>query len=426
MTEPMTKPTAKPTAKREPLDLGDPDLYVDPARFAMWRAYAVADAVPWSEAGTSPDGFWSVFSLTTCRAVLAPTAPFTSEYGMMIGFGRNHRDRSGGAMLVVADGPRHGLLRSLIMPFLSRAMSDAIGDAVHQRIRDLVAETVAAGRADVATSLGPVIPAGVTCQILGVPPSDRDFLIELTNHAFGGTDDSFDKMSPSAAHSELLLYLAGLVASRRRSPGDDLISALVRDYRLTEREVLLNCDNVLVGGNETNRHAITGCFHALDTIPGFLDQLRADPRLIETAVEEVIRWTSPAMHVLRVAAADVELAGQPVAKDEAVVAWLPAANRDPRFFENADEFRPRRPASTRHLGFGHGPHHCLGAALARLELRSLLLALAEFAESVTVLGTPQSLRSNLVQGYRRLEVGLEPVRTAYRGPERCELDERFH
>jgi hydroxylation protein CepL len=131
------------------------------------------------------------------------------------------------------------------------------------------------------------------------------------------------------------------------------------------------------------------------------------------------------MHVLRVATADAELAGQPVAKDEAVVAWLPAANRDPRFFENADEFRPGRLAANRHLGFGHGPHHCLGAALARLELRALLLALAEFAESVTVLGTPEALRSNLVHGYRRLDVGLDPIRTPYQ-PERRELDERLH
>lgn len=406
MTEPVTAQGL--------LDLGDPDLYVDPARFDMWRDYAAADAVPWSRPGTSPDGFWSVFSLTACRAVLAPTAPFASEFGMMIGFGRHRPDTSGGSMLVVADGPRHSYLRSLIMPFLSRGMGDAIGDTVHRWIRGLVAETVEAGHADVAASLAPIIPAGVVCQILGVPPSDRDFLIELTNHAFGGADDSFDKMSPSAAHSELILYLSGLVADRRRDPGDDLISALVRDHRLTEREVLLNCDNVLVGGNETTRHAIAGCFRALDTVPGFLDKLRADPDLVEAAVEEVIRWTSPAMHVLRVAAADIELAGQPVAKDDAVVAWLPAANRDPRFFESADEFRPGRPTTTRHLGFGHGPHHCLGAALARLELRSLLLALAEYAESVTVLGTPQPLRSNLVQGYRRCEVGLAPVRTPHR------------
>ncbi|MBV9445328.1 MAG: cytochrome P450 [Streptosporangiaceae bacterium] len=404
-------------AAGQPLDLGDPDLYADVGRFSWWREYAAADAVPWSEAGTSPGGFWSVFSLPACRAVLAPTAPFTSEYGMMIGFDRHHPDVSGGVMLVVADGSRHGQLRSLIMPFLSRQMSDTIGDAVHQRVRRLVADAVEAGRIDVAASIGPVIPADVVGQILGVPAADRDLVIELTNHAFGGADDSFGEMSPSAAHSELILYLAGLVADRRRSPGDDLISALVADPRCSAREVLLNCDNVLVGGNETTRHAITGCFHALSTAPGFLAQLRADPGLITLAVEEVIRWTSPAMHVLRVATADVEIAGQRVAKDEAVVAWLPAANRDPRFFENADEFRFRHPAP-RHLAFGHGPHHCLGAALARLELRSLLAALAEFADSAAVINTPQPLRSNLVQGYRHLEVQLDPI-AQYRRTERC-------
>jgi hydroxylation protein CepL len=391
------------------MDLGDPDLYVDATRFARWRDRAAADAVLWSEAGTSPAGFWSVFSLMACRAVLAPTAPFTSEYGMMIGFDRHHPDKSGGSMLVVADGPRHDQLRSLIMPFLSRAMGEFLGDAVRQEVRALVADAVAARRTDVATSLGPVIPAGVVCRILGVPAADRDSLIDLTNHAFGGADSSFAKMSPTAAHSELMLYLAGLIADRRRNPGDDLISALLRDHRRSVREVLLNCDNVLVGGNETTRHAIAGCFHALSTTPGFLDQLRADPDLIEPAVEEIIRWTSPAMHVLRVATADVELAGQRVAKDEAVVAWLPAANRDPRHFENADELRHRRPA-TRHLAFGHGPHHCLGAALARLELRSLLLALAGSVGSISISGTPRPLRSNLVQGYRHLEVQLDPIR----------------
>ncbi|MFG1847014.1 cytochrome P450 [Micromonospora carbonacea] len=389
------------------MDLGDPDLYLDPGRFARWRGHAAADAVVWSEAGTSPGGFWSVFSLAACRAILAPKAPFTSEYGMMIGFDRDHPDKAGGGMLVVADGPQHGRLRSVIMPFLSRAMAESLDDVVRQEVRRLVADAVSAGGVDVAASLGPVIPASVVCRILGVPADDRDMLIELTNHAFGGADDTFDRMSPEAAHSEMILYLADLVADRRRSPGDDLISALAADSRFDLREVLLNCDNVLVGGNETTRHAIAGCFHALATSPGTLAGLRADPGLVGPVVEEVIRWTSPAMHVLRVATADVDLPGQRVSTGEAVVAWLPAANRDPRHFAAPDEFRPGRTAN--HLGFGYGPHHCLGAALARLELRALLLALAEFAGAVAVLGEPVPLRSNLVHGYRHLQVRLEPV-----------------
>lgn len=389
------------------MDLGDPDLYLDPGRFARWRRYAADDAVLWSDAGTSPGGFWSVFSLAGCRAVLAPKAAFTSEYGMMIGFDRDHPDKAGGGMLVVADGPRHTRLRSVIMPFLSRAMAESLEDTVRQEVRQLVADAVAAGGLDVAASLGPVIPASVVCRLLGVPATDRDMLIELTSHAFGGADSSFDRMPPDAAHSEMILYLADLVAERRRSPGDDLISALAGDPRFDLREVLLNCDNVLVGGNETTRHAIAGCFHALATAAGTLDRLRTDPDLVGPFVEEVIRWTSPAMHVLRVATEDVELPGQRVASGEAVVAWLPAANRDPRHFAAADEFRPGRPAN--HLGFGYGPHHCLGAALARLELRALLLALAEFVDSVSVVGEPVPLRSNLVHGYRHLQVRLEPV-----------------
>lgn len=391
------------------MDLGDPDLYLDSGRFARWHGNAAADAVLWSDPGSSPGGFWSVFSMAACRTVLSPKAPFTSEYGMMIGFDRDHPDKAGGGMLVVADGPQHGQLRSVIMPFLSRTMAETLDEVVRQEVRGLVADAVAAGSVDVAATLAPVIPASVVCRVLGVPEADRDMLIELTSHAFGGADDTFDKMSPEAAHSEMILYLADLVAARRRNPGDDLISALAGDRRLGLREVLLNCDNVLVGGNETTRHAIAGCFHALATAPGTLTRLRADPDLVGPTVEEVIRWTSPAMHVLRVATADLDLSGQQVACGETVVAWLPAANRDPRHFDAADDFRPDRRAN-QHLGFGHGPHHCLGAALARLELRALLTALTELVESVAVLGEPVQLRSNLVHGYRHLRVRLEPVR----------------
>jgi hydroxylation protein CepL len=293
------------------------------------------------------------------------------------------------------------------MPFLSHAMATTIGDSVHQQVRALVAEAVAAGSGDVAASLGPVIPASVVCRLLGVPPADRDLLIELTNHAFGGADDAFDRMSPAAAHAELIGYLAELIAKRQRDPGDDLISALLSDGRLIQRDVLLNCDNVLVGGNETTRHAIAGCFRAVAQAPGFLGLLRADPGLVERAVEEVIRWTSPAMHALRVATADVKVAGQQVARGEAVAAWLPAANRDPRIFTDPDEFQPHR-AGARHLAFGHGPHHCLGAALARLEGQVAIGSLVRRFPDLEPDGEPDWNGRLILRGMDHLPVVLRP------------------
>jgi hydroxylation protein CepL len=390
------------------LDLGDPDLYRSERRFEMWREHTAADELVWSEPGSSPSGFWSVFSHEACRRVLAPTAPFTSEYGMMVGFDAEHRDSSGGRMLVVSDGDHHTYLRQTIAPLLSKAMAGTLEKFIEAEVRETIGAAVRSGSVDVALRIGPRLPAAVVCEILGVPASDRERLVELTNHAFGGNDSAFDKMTASEAHAEILMYFHELVAHRKRSPGDDLVSRLLADGRLGLRDVLVNCDNVLIGGNETTRHSITGCFHALSTVPGALDRLRADPDLIRPAVEEVIRWTSPAMHVLRVATEDVEVNGRVLAKGTAVVAWLPAANRDERVFECPQEFRPDRQPN-RHLGFGNGPHHCLGAALARAELATVLRVLAEQVRSVRLTGRPEWLRSNLTQGYLHLPVEFDRV-----------------
>jgi hydroxylation protein CepL len=388
-------------------DLGDADLYTTPDRYAMWREHVVADRAVHSGPGSSPGGFWSVFSHGACREVLAPTAPFTSEYGMMIGFDADHRDRSGGRMLVVTDGYHHSRLRKVVAPFLSRAMAATLRDFIREEVRRLLTVPLRTGGAvDAAVAIGPRLPAAVVCEVLGVPAADRSRLIELTNHAFGGEDSAFDAMTPSEAHSEILMYFWELIAERRRRPGSDLVSVLLAEEELSVKDVLVNCDNVLVGGNETTRHALTGCFHALATAPHALDALRQDPGLLPTAVEEMFRWTSPAMHVLRIATADTTVVGQPVGRGEAVVAWLPAANRDERVFDRPDVFVPDR-TPNRHLGFGHGPHHCLGAALARAELEGLLEVLTEEARSVAVVGEPQWMRSNLVQGYRGLNVELE-------------------
>ncbi|MFC0004506.1 cytochrome P450 [Micromonospora siamensis] len=389
------------------MDLGDADLYLSAERYQRWREHTEADAVLWSGPGTSPGGFWSVFSHEHCRSLFAHSAPFTSEYGMMIGFDADHPDRSGGRMLVVSDGARHARLRKLIGPFLSRMRAVSMEDAVRREIRTHV-EALCDGEVhDVATGLAPRIPAAVVCEVLDIPVGERDRLIELTNHAFGGADETFDKMTPSQAHTEILYYFNDLIARRRRRPGQDLISGMLRDQGLSASDVVINCDNVLIGGNETTRHAIAGCFEILGERPELLTLLRERPEAVHPLIEEVLRWTSPAMHVLRVATEQVTIGGQEIAKGSAVVAWLAAANRDERVFPEADVFRPDRQPN-KHLGFGYGPHVCLGAALARLEIRLLLEALAELTDAVVVPTPPVALRSNLVQGRRSLRVTVTP------------------
>ncbi|MFI6685874.1 cytochrome P450 [Streptomyces sp. NPDC050485] len=388
------------------MDLANPDLYTTEARFEMWREHMSKNARIWSEPGISPNGFWSVFSHQDCSAVLSPKAPFTSEHGMMIGFDAENSDNSGGRMLVVSDGAWHSALKRLIGPFLSRLRAPELNAVLEREVKEIINRMKSQETTDVALEVGPRLPAAIVCEVIGVPLSDRENLIELTNHAFGGEESSFDKMSPAQAHAEILFYFHELVMEREEKPGDDLVSALLADGRLDVDDVVINCDNVLIGGNETTRHSITGVFHILQSFPDVLDRIHDDPDIIDLAVEEVVRWTSPAMHVLRVATEDCVVGDQRISKGEPVVAWLSAANRDERVFADPHAFRlDRKP--NRHLGFGTGPHHCLGAALARIELRSLLVQLADQARSVRPASDPKWMRSNLIQGYSGLGVSVD-------------------
>ncbi|MFJ9770759.1 cytochrome P450 [Kitasatospora sp. NPDC101157] len=388
------------------MDLGNPDLYTSTDRFALWEARLAEGGAVWSEPGSSPGGFWSFFSHEDCNTVLSPVAPFTSEYGMMIGFDKEHPDRSGGHMLVVSEGSKHQQLRRHIGPLMSRTAAQSLTSFIEQEVSELLERLRERGGGDVAATFGPYLPAAVVCEILGVPQRDRAELIDLTNHAFGGEDQVFNGMTPRQAHTAILVYFYDLIAQKRRRPGEDLVSVLLADRSLTEEEVLLNCDNVLIGGNETTRHAIAGCFHALASAPDTLARLTGDRGLVDTAVEELIRWTSPAMHVLRVATEDTVVGGQPIARDTPVVAWLPAANRDPKVFDRPGLFLPDR-TPNRHLAFGHGAHHCLGAALARVELGALLRVLAEQVRGVGLAKDVEWLRALVVQGYRALHVELD-------------------
>lgn len=387
------------------MDLANADLYRSAGRYRIWDEFAREDAVIWTPPGISPGGFWSVFSHGSCRRVLSPSSPLTSNYGMMIGFDQEHPDHAAGTMMVASDGELHARLRRLVGPVISRIRAASMSGFVQAQVDSLLAGVRELGQVDVTARIAPYLPAAVVCEILGIPRQDRERLIELTNHAFGEAEEFFDSMTSSEAHGEILYYFSELIAGRKRDPGNDLISVLLMDEHLTERDVLINCDNVLVGGNETTRHAVAACFHAASVAGGLLGAIARDPSMIDLAVEELIRWSSPAMHVLRVATEDFCLGDQQVQKGSAVVAWLPAANRDERVFGQAGRIIPDRHPN-KHIAFGHGAHHCIGATLARLEIKTLLGALASRLRSVELAAEPTWMRSNLVQGYLHLDVAM--------------------
>jgi cytochrome P450 len=211
------------------------------------------------------------------------------------------------------------------------------------------------------------------------------------------------------ANTELLAYFSDLVAARRRRPGDDLVSVVATmeadGARLSEEDAVLNCVSLIAAGVDTTRLSAAGGFHALLENPDQWEMLRDDPSLMPLAVDEVLRWTSPVLHLYRTAAMDVELGGRQVGRGDTVVVWIPSLNRDERAFPDPEKFTVSRDPN-KHVGFGVGKHLCIGAALARLELRVLFSELVKGWKRVASAGEARRLHSILVHGIDYLPISV--------------------
>jgi cytochrome P450 len=246
---------------------------------------------------------------------------------------------------------------------------------------------------------------------LGIPHADWAELARLTDAAYA-TNVAQDA---AEAHGQLLMYLNDLLQQRRRNPHDDFVTALAQSTvdgrRLTDDEILLNLDGMLTGGLETTPLAVSGALVAFGRDPDCWARLRTQPELFSSAVEEILRWTSPPGHVMRTATADISLGEAHIRSGDRVVVWIPSANRDEAVFPDGERFvvdRKRIP----HLSFGGGPHYCVGAVLARLELRALLTVLTRLVSSIAVTGREERRCSNFLHGHEIAEVTVVPARRA--------------
>jgi cytochrome P450 len=284
------------------------------------------------------------------------------------------------------------------------------------RIRALVADAMrrlaSGGPFDVVRDLAIPLPVTVIAEMLGVEPERRDDFKRWSDAAIEGMTGADRRPFPperriADCFLELDEYLARLVRARRRSPGDDLVSALLESEpggeRLSSMEVVQFVMLLLVAGNETTTNLIGNAAAALLAHPHALARVREDAALVPALVEEVLRWDSPIQMIFRNTTREVSLAGTAIPKGAIVALLLGSANRDERRFPDAERFDPGR--DTRgHLAFGFGNHFCLGASLARLEARLALEALAPELARYTAGGEPAFLDSFLVRGRSRLEL----------------------
>jgi methyl-branched lipid omega-hydroxylase len=327
--------------------------------------------------------------------------------------------------LISMDDPRHGKIRRIVAKaFTPRVLEDLVGN-VQAVADDVVARarrTAAAGDGtiDVVADLAAPIPLRVICDMMGIPDDDRAMVLQQSNVILSGGDPELveDEEHMVTAFLKAGELLAGLMTrlavERRARPTDDLTTALVTTEvdgeRLTSQEIASFFILLLVAGNETTRNALSQGVLALSEHPAERDRWAADPGITRTAVEEVVRWTSPITWMRRTATQDVELSGQAFPAGSKFLLFYGAANRDPAVFTDPHRFDLTRDPNP-HVGFGsRGPHFCLGAHLARREIGVAFQAFARELPDLEVCGEPARLQSSFVNGLKRLPARLTGLR----------------
>ena len=396
-------------------DLSHPDTFTRGVPHATFRRLRAAAPVAWHPDCVHGGGFWAVTRYEHVRRVSLDPRTFSSERGsaLMRPFTEEQLVPQREIMLNM-DPPRHTKYRRLVNMGFSPKVLNRAEAHIRGLARAVVDEVAGRGRCDFVTDVAAELPLQVIVEMLGVPHEDRHKFFEWSNTMVGSNDPEFAS-APAVgqmAMMQLFAYANDLAVERRRSPRDDLTSLLleaqVDGERLSESEYDSFVMLLAVAGNETTRNLISGGMLALIEHPDERRRLLADPALLPTAVEEMLRWVSPVMAFRRTAQRDVELGGQQVREGDRVVVWYASANRDEAVFPEADRFDVgRRP--NEHLGFGIGPHFCLGAHLARLEIRIMFEELLRRLPDIELDGPAQRLRSDFLNGIKHMPVRFRPA-----------------
>jgi cytochrome P450 len=345
---------------------------------------------------------WSIFRYPDVQRALSDFAAFSSSSGE----DTNSLDPLE-ASLISLDPPRHRQLRALVtQAFTPRSVADLSG-RITTITTNLLDQVARHGEMDVVDDLAEPLPVQVIAELLGIPPEDRARFKAWSDAVVGAGGGGSGSL-----YMEMMGYFLNIIEQRRHESRDDLISALlaaqVDGQQLSQQELLGFCILLLVAGNETTTNLIGNALLTFDEHPEVFEELRADPALIPSAIEEVLRYRSPVQMMFRRMVADVTLDDHKMHAGEGVVAFIGSGNRDENQFPDADRFDIKR-APNRHLAFGHGIHFCLGAPLARLEAKiALTLLLERFHDIRRTRDVPlRATGSNIVFGVKHLPITFQ-------------------
>jgi cytochrome P450 len=415
------------------IDLTDVDMFLRGEHHDAFRTLRRNAPVHWNERSWGP-GFWNITRYEDVIKVGVDPITFVSGKGIILDNDgkRTMRERNlegtanggigfmdpRGNMMIMTDPPRHTLLRQIVNKGFTHKSVRAMEPRLRKLCTRIIDDVIEQGECDFVMDISRKLPLEVICEMVGVPEGDWEAMFNLTNRALGFDDPEFavdeETITPEDIQRtmELFQYMGDLIDQRRADPREDVLTVLVHTevdgQQLNNGEIFLMFLLLILAGNETTRNATSGGILALMDNPDQRQKLLDNPDILPIAIEEILRWTSPVMHFERTCTKDTEIRGQKIREGEEVTLWYPSANRDEDVFgDTGDTFIVDR-TPNEHIAFGKGEHFCLGASLARFELRVLFEELMQRMPVMELAKEPERLRSNFLAGVKRMRVSYEP------------------
>jgi cytochrome P450 len=408
------------------VDLTDLDLWARGVPYSEFARLRAEEPVAWFDEPTPNSGFWSVHRYADIMTASRDTATFSSSRGVSFEEPTDE-DMAARRTIIDMDPPEHTKLRKIMSGSFSQRAVAVYQHFVEQLTESVLDDGLPAGPFDFVASVAKEIPIRVLARIMGLPDANLDQFIDLGDRLIANTDpdltdvvwgrDDTDayRLFPFRSPYGKQLWDLGreIVHEKLREPGDDLLSkvlqARVDGEALSETDLDNLFSIMVIAGNETTRIAMAHAVLAFCEHPDQWDRLRGDPGLLDTATDEVMRWSCPTHFMRRTATTDAELGGAHIRAGDKVILWYVSGNRDETEFADPDVFDIGR-TPNRHLSFGRsGPHLCLGVHVARLEVRIMLAAMTHRVARFELAGAPRRIRSNFTNGLKELPIRTIPA-----------------
>jgi cholest-4-en-3-one 26-monooxygenase len=415
----VTAPTdGKPRCPVD-IDLIDADTFAQGLPLEQFATMREEAPVFWHEQqGSWGDGFWVVTRHKDVQEVSRLPEVFSSyERGALLHTGPAEDEEQSLQMtrmlMLNMDPPQHSDYRNIVQRAFTPRTIRSLEGRLQEFADDIVDRALAKGEGDFVKDVAAELPLLAICELIGVPAEDRDKIFDLSNRLVGFDDPEF-RTSPDDAQiasAEMYMYADGIAAARRECPAEDiatkLLQADVDGTALTQEQFDVFFLLLSVAGNETTRNAISHGMQAFFDHPEQWELFQSE-RPLDTAVEEIIRWATPVMQFQRTALSDYVLDGQQIQKGDRVAIYYSAANRDETAIDSPDTFDITR-KDNEHVAFGGGgPHFCLGANLARAEVRIMFDTIANRMPDIAPTGPPRTLRSMFINGIKEIPVRYRP------------------